>query len=242
MASLDTTPGDTPPPTPATPARAAGTQTLARGLTALELVANSPAGLTIQDVAERLGVHRSIATRLLATIADFRLISRGPDGRFRAGGGLAALARTVYAGLREVAAAPMQDLADTIDASVALFVAETEDAVAVAVTEPTNAAVRVSFREGGRHPLDHGAAGYALLTALPSRPREDPRVTEGRRTGYVISYGEVMPGYWGLGVPLAHAENEPPACLTIISPSRELIDTCVDATLATAAEISRYTH
>ncbi|WLP91270.1 helix-turn-helix domain-containing protein [Gordonia sp. NB41Y] len=242
MASIETTSGDPTPPTSAAPARAAGTQTLARGLTALELVANSPGGLTIQDVAERLGVHRSIATRLLATIADFRLINRGPDGRFRAGGGLAALARTVYSSLREVAAGPMQELADRLDASVALFVAETDDAVAVMVAEPSNSAVRVSFREGGRHPLDHGAAGYALLTALPPRPGEDPRVTEGRRTGYVVSYGEVMQGYWGLGVPLAHAENEPPACLTIISASRELIDTCIDATLATAAQLSRHTR
>ena len=100
------------------------------------------------------------------------------------------------------------------------LVAETDDAVAVVVTEPADSAVRVSFREGGRRPLGRGAAGYALLTALPPRPGEDPRVTEGRGTGYVISLGEVMQGYWGLGVPLARAEKEPPACLTIISASK----------------------
>ena len=179
---------------------------------------------------------------MLSTIADHRLILRGPDGRYRAGGGLAALAGNVYAGLREVATAPMQDLADHLGASVALFVAETDDAVAVVVTEPADSAVRVSFREGGRHPLGRGAAGYALLTALPPRPGEDPRVTEGRGTGYVISLGEVMQGYWGLGVPLARAEKEPPACLTIISASKEVVDGCVDATLETAAKLSRYTH
>lgn len=236
MATTDPDPQIAPSPT-----RAAGTQTLARGLHALELVANSAGGLTIQDVADRLGVHRSIATRLLATIADRRLISRGPDGRYRAAGGLAALGREVYSGLRQVATPLMQDLADRLGASVALFVAEAEDAVAVVVTEPANSTVRVSFRQGGRHPLDRGAAGYALLTALPPRAGEDPRVTEGRRTGYVISFGEVEPGYWGLGAPLSQIENEPAACLTIISASKELIEESVDATLEAVAQLRRYT-
>lgn len=219
---------------------AAGAQTLARGLNALELVAYSPAGLTIQDVADRLGVHRSIATRLLSTIADHRLINRGPDGRYRAAGGLAALAREVYSALRDQATPPMQALADRLGASVALFVAEADDAVAVTVTEPANSAVRVSFRPGGRHPLGRGAAGYALLAALPPRDGEDPRVTEGRRTGYVVSFGEVEAGYWGLGVPLTRGEHEPAACLTVISASRDLIDKSIDATVSTAAELSSY--
>ncbi|MGU3586409.1 helix-turn-helix domain-containing protein [Rhodococcus sp. C26F] len=222
-------------PTPAT-----GTQTLARGLLALELVAYSPGGLTIQEVADRLGVHRSIATRLLATIADRRLINRGPDGRYRAAGGLAALAREVYAGLRDQATPLMQDLANRLGASVALFVAEADDAVAVAVAEPANSTVRVSFRQGGRHPLGRGAAGYALLAALPPRDGEDSRVTEGRRTGYVLSFGEVEPGYWGLGVPLRRPQNEPPACLTLISASKNLIDNSIDATVRAADELSSF--
>lgn len=220
--------------------RATGTQTLARGLRALELVAYSPGGLTIQDVADRLGVHRSIATRMLTTIAEFRLINRGPDGRYRAAGGLAALAREVYTGLREQATPLLQDLADRLGASVALFVAEADDAVAVVVVEPANSTFRVSFRQGGRHPLGRGAAGYALLAALPERPGEDPRVTRGRRDGYVLSFAEVEAGYWGLGVPLSRPEHEPAACLTLISASKELIDSSVDATVDVAAELSRY--
>ncbi|MEE2060569.1 helix-turn-helix domain-containing protein [Rhodococcus artemisiae] len=217
-----------------------GTKTLARGLQALELVAHSPTGLTIQEVADQLGVHRSIATRLLATIAEYQLISRGPDGRYRAAGGLAALAREVYTGFREHATPLMQDLADRIGASVALFVAEAEDAVAVTVREPSNSAVRVSFRQGGRHPLDRGAAGYALLAAGPPRDGEDARVTEGRRVGHVLSYGEVERGYWGLGVPLTRSTNGPLGCLTVISASKELLENSVDATMVTAAQLSIY--
>ncbi|CAN5413387.1 hypothetical protein BH11ACT7_BH11ACT7_09790 [soil metagenome] len=38
-----------------------GSQTLARGLTALQAVAAVPGGLTVQQVADHIGVHRTIA-------------------------------------------------------------------------------------------------------------------------------------------------------------------------------------
>ncbi len=44
---------------------APGSQTLARGLAALQLVAAAPNGLTAQQVADEIGVHRTIAYRLL---------------------------------------------------------------------------------------------------------------------------------------------------------------------------------
>jgi DNA-binding IclR family transcriptional regulator len=40
---------------------APGSQTLARGLNALQLVADAPAGMTVQQVADGVGVHRTIA-------------------------------------------------------------------------------------------------------------------------------------------------------------------------------------
>ena len=52
------------------PTTAPGSQTLARGLNALQLVADAPAGLTVQQVAEGIGVHRTIAYRLLATLGE----------------------------------------------------------------------------------------------------------------------------------------------------------------------------
>ena len=88
------------------PARTTGSQTLDRGLRALELVAASATGLTVQDVADRLGVHRTIAHRLLATLSDHRLVARTPDGRFHAGGGLTALAQGVQSALRETVPGP----------------------------------------------------------------------------------------------------------------------------------------
>ncbi|MET0901279.1 MAG: helix-turn-helix domain-containing protein, partial [Mycobacterium sp.] len=53
-----------------------GSQTLARGLAALQAVAGSPGGLTVQQVADKVGVHRTIAYRLLGTLAQYRFIAK----------------------------------------------------------------------------------------------------------------------------------------------------------------------
>lgn len=230
-----TTP-DSPADSPAA-ARPAGTQTLARGLRALELVADSPEGLSIQQVADALGVHRSIATRLLATIAEFRFITRGGDGRYRPGTGLVALSGQAYAALKEQARPVLQELADQLEASVALFAEEALDAVALLVAEPAQAAVRVGYREGARHPLGAGAAGYALLAAGPPRAGESERVTQARTDGYAVSHGEILDGYWGLGVPMPGAAELPNSCLVLISPSREAIDGAIVAMRAAARRL-----
>src|SRR6478609_3730626 len=68
---------------------APGSQTLARGLAALQLVASSRTGLTAQQVADDIGVHRTIAYRLLTTLAQYRMVAKGEDGRYRSAAALA---------------------------------------------------------------------------------------------------------------------------------------------------------
>jgi len=81
---------------------APGSQTLARGLSALQLVADAPAGMTVQQVADGVGVHRTIAYRLLATLAQFRFVAKGEDGRYRPASGLALLGASFDRNLRQL--------------------------------------------------------------------------------------------------------------------------------------------
>src|SRR6476646_11899317 len=104
----------------------AGSQTLDRGIRALELVAATPGGMTVQEVADRLEVHRTIAHRLLGTLADHHLVARGPDNRFRAGGGLAALANGLQSTLRDTAMPIMREVAEELQSTVALLIREGE--------------------------------------------------------------------------------------------------------------------
>lgn len=197
--------------------RHVGTQTLARGLRALELVAQAPDGLAIQDVANELGVHRTVAYRLLSTLVDFRLVGRGADGRFRQGAGLAALAQGSASSLRELATPYLRQLADDLESTVSLLVAEGGEAIAIAVVEPANARYHLSFREGSRHPLDRGSAGIALRSAARPGPGESEAVARARQEGHASTYGEVEPGAYGVAVPLRPRAGTPAACVNVIT-------------------------
>jgi DNA-binding IclR family transcriptional regulator len=197
--------------------RSAGSQTLDRGLRALEHIAAAPAGLTVQDVAERLDVHRTIAHRLLATLGEHKLVARGPDGRFRAGGGLTALAQGVQTTLRETAVPVMRELADELESTIALLVREGDEAVAVAVVAPTKTPYHLAFRTGSRHPVGVGSAGICLLAALPPQADEREEVKRARVQGFAVSKGEVEPGAYGLAVLLRQAGDAPAACVNLIT-------------------------
>jgi len=222
----------------AAPSKNAGSQTLDRGIRALEMVAAASGGMTVQDVADGLGVHRTIAHRLLATLADHRLIARGPDNRFRAGGGLTALAGGVQSALRETAMPIMRELAEELESTVVLLVREGEEVVGIAVAAPTKSTYHLAFRTGSRHPLGRGSAGICLLSALPPRPGERPEVTRARAQGFAVSRGEVEPGAHGLAVLIRQGDSVPNACLNLITYRDDIMAGAAPAMLDGAARIS----
>ncbi|UDY23672.1 IclR family transcriptional regulator [Nocardioides sp. Kera G14] len=199
-----------------------GTQTLARGLSSLELVAQAPDGVAIQDIADQLGVHRSIASRLLATLADFKLVVRGADGRYRVGSGLAALASGIHTTLRVAAEPILRELAERLGATVTLLVAEGDEAVGLSVVSPARSQYHLAFQTGGRHPLGVAAGGVALLAGMPPRPGESARVAEAREQGYAQTFGEVEPGAYGVAVALPQIAGVPAACLNLITHRAEI--------------------
>ena len=226
------------PETPAAPAsRNVGSQTLARGLRVLEHVAGNPLGATIQDVSVELGVHRTIAYRILATLADFKLVTRSADGRYRAGAGLTALAEGVSGGLREVAEPILRDLAREVEATVSLLVEEGDEAVAVLVLEPPHTSYRLTFRTGSRHPIDRGAAGIALLSGRPASIGEPDAVSLARGRGYALTMGEVEPGAYGVAAPLRHTDGTPGACVNIITNRKDVAEDAVPKLLEAVRRI-----
>lgn len=218
---------------------AVGSQTLSRGLHALELVATARDGLSIQEVAGALDVHRSIASRLLATLAEHRLVVRSGDGRFRTGVGLASLAAGIHTTLRAAAEPVMHELAEKLRATVSLLVVEGSEAVALSVVEPPAASYVLSFKTGSRHPLGRGSAGVALLAAQPAVPGEDAKVAQARADGYAVTFGEVEPGAYGVAVPLAAAPGVPPGCLNLITYREDVATTATPELVDAAGRISR---
>lgn len=178
-------------------------QTLDRGLRVLELLAETPDGLGVTDLAAALEVHRAIVYRLLTTLAGHRLVVRGRDGRYRPGAGLAGLARGVAPRLQAAALPELTALAEDLGATATLTVADGDEAVALAVVEPRTTGIHVAYRPGLRHPLSVGASGRAILLG---RPGSGATLAEERLRGYAVSSGEIQPGAVGLAAPIPGAD------------------------------------
>jgi DNA-binding IclR family transcriptional regulator len=215
-----------------------GSQTLARGLTALQMVADAPAGLTVQQLADQVGVHRTIAYRLLTTLTQFRLVAKGEDGRYRPASGLAVLGASFDRNVRQVSLPTLRTLADQLGTTVSLLIAEGDQQVAIAVIVPSHVAYQLSFHEGSRYPLNRGAAGIALLASMPPRPGERELVSRARERGWVTTYGEIEPNTYGLAVAVHRQAPSPPTCINLISHREDVVMLGKDAVLKAARQLS----
>lgn len=225
--------------TPATAARVPGSQTLARGLDALRAVVDSREGLTPQELAARLDVHRTIAYRILLTLAEAGMVAKGADGRYRGGIGLFALAQGATSAFRQAALPIMRELADETGATASLLVGQGDEAIALAVVESSSATYRISFAEGSRHPITSGSAGLALRMLETSQvdPAADEALERARTLGYARTFGEVEPGAYGLATPVRRADA-PPMCVNLITHREDLIEPAVPLLLRAAQRLA----
>lgn len=174
-------------------------KTLHLGLRALELLADRPDGLSVTEVADGIGVHRTAAHRLLRTLEAHHLCRRDKLKRFAPGAGLVTLAAPVERDMRTLAAPVLEELADAIAATAHLVVQETETQVrSLLVVQPQHAAVHVTFRTGQLESIDRGSGGLAMLAALPPQVGERREVTLARERGFAHTYAEVIPSVHGI--------------------------------------------
>jgi DNA-binding IclR family transcriptional regulator len=203
---------------PSEPSSAAsGAQTLDRGLRILELLADNPDGMLVNDLAVALSVHRAVVYRLVNTLTARRMTIRGDDGRVRLWTGVVRLARGVFSELRLAALPELERLAEDLGATATLTVADGDEAVVIAAVEPKNTPIHVAYRPGLRHPLDLGASGKAILAGHPPRPGEAPEITSARRRGYALTQGELQKGAIGLAAPVRIGTAAPDASVGVVS-------------------------
>ena len=173
-------------------------QTLDRGLRVLEVLAGSPGGLTVTELAGRLGVNRTVVYRLVSTLEQHALLRRDTKGRLHIGLGILHLAGAVQPVLRDLAQPVLRRLAEKVGCTAHLTVVEGAEALALAVVEPSWTDFHVSYRVGTRHPLAQGAAGKAVLLG---------RSAGGRAPAYVTTTGELQTGARGLAAPVRKVDG-----------------------------------
>ena len=214
-------------------------QTLSRGLTALELLAEADTALTIAELSARLGLHRSITYRIVRTLEDHRLVVRNPAGALTLGPRLAALARSVSRDLQAVALPELTKLANTLQMTAFVAVLDGNDVTTLVSVEPRQPHATVAQRPGTQHSIAVGAPGAAIRSILTSSERAalaapDLPAADVNTRGYAFSHDEVIKGLASVAVPL-RIDGHPPAALAVVYLHREVDTDALATTLESAA-------
>jgi DNA-binding IclR family transcriptional regulator len=211
-----------------------GSQTLARGLSALAMIGESERPLTVGELAERLGVHRSMAYRLVKTLESHGFVERLASGDLTIGARLVAVARGASRDLQSAASPELGAVADDLDMTAFLVTFDGEAAVTLTSAEPRRADSTVAQRPGSRHSIDAGAPGRVIRSQL------DPAQFPPAR--FEHSHDEVFAGLSSVAVPLRLPGGRP-AAVAVVYLSRPIDKEAVaDRLAAAAARIAAAVH
>jgi DNA-binding IclR family transcriptional regulator len=153
---------------------------VARALALLDEVARSDAGLGVNELARRIGVNASTASRLLATLEEGGLVERSADGPYRLGLKLVALSDRVLGQLdvRERARPWLTWLVEETGETATLSVPGGGEAITVDFV-PSSSSV-VSMARVGRPSVAHATAAGKVMLAFGSAgaPGDEARAGE----------------------------------------------------------------
>ena len=202
---------------------APASQTLSRGIRILEVLADAQGPLSIDEVAARLEVHRSIAYRLLRTLEDHALVTRDSAGRVQLGARMAALAAGVAHDLQAGALPELTAIANELGMTCFLAVLDRDECITLTSVEPRHAVASVAQRPGARHPITVGAPSKAILAALPEAEwpvavgdRLRAEIAAAREHGFATSHDEVIPTVQAVAVPLRLRPSQRPAAIAVV--------------------------
>lgn len=220
--------------------------------------------LTVAEAAERLGVARSTAHRLLRMLVYRDFATQHANRKYGAGPvlQLAEHSRSATSRLRSSALPHMERLVRAVGESSNLTVRTGTEVRFIASVESTQT-LRVGSREGMVFPAHHTSGGLTLLAELDAAEldrllapspgeveadeasaRPDPvrlrtELTRIRKQGFAVNQGRSERGVVAIGVPVRDSSGSAVAGLSLSMPSvrydRERLPTLV-ATLTMAAD------
>jgi len=228
------------------------------------LAARPPQG--VSEIARALGLEKSSASRLLASLSELGYVSRAARrGQYRVSPRLLTLAQQFLGGdrLAREAGPVLRELAAEARASAHVAVLA-DGAMVIVAKESSPDLIQVATRVGGGAPLHASALGKILLAGMPEeelgavlarplvrftdRTVTDPRklrkmLDEVRRRGVSFESEEEHPGVGCIGAPIKDAAGRWVAAISIAGPLRgtsfRLDPAHVRLVAARAAELSR---
>jgi DNA-binding IclR family transcriptional regulator len=241
---------------------------LKRGLAILQLFDKTHTVLGLSEVAQRIGVPRSSAFRLVYTLESLGFVERSADGKgLRLGSRVLSLGYAYLSsmGIAEAAREPMEELRSRTGLSAHLAIREGREIVHL-LRLPSLHTFISNVQVGERRPAHATPMGRVLLSELPDKvlaglypdkklvritaqtpatlPELKRQLAEDRARGYVVSCGTYTPSGCSAAAAIRGAEGEIVAAINIVGPRDAAIESQLgghlkDELLATAADISR---
>jgi DNA-binding IclR family transcriptional regulator len=213
---------------------------VARAIALLDAVAESDGGARVNELARRIGVNPSTASRLLSTLEAGGLVERMPGGPYRLGLKLVALSDRVLAQLdvREQARSWLTWLVQETGETATLSVPGGGEAITVDFV-PSPSSV-VSLARLGRPSVAHATAAGKVMLAFgtPARPNEEltaftertitdaaalnRELEQVRSAGMAEAVGEREPDLNALAAPVLGRGGELVAILGLQGPAARL--------------------
>ncbi|WP_052097416.1 IclR family transcriptional regulator [Achromobacter sp. RTa] len=253
---------------------AAGTQSLQRAIALLRIIAvNNRGGSRLVELYRRTGLERPTAHRLLQGMVAEKLVRQDAETKRYHLGGLAyelGLAAAPKVAVRDICLPYLDAVAEHTGDTVFLTVRSGFDGICVARADGSFP-IKMFVHDVGRHrPLNVGASGLALMSALPDdeidricrinverTQRKSPRFTEAalrasiestRRRGYATNKVMDEPPVHSVGMAIRAPDGTPAAGISVSTlASRlgqdrlEMVVRCLDDTVRSIeAELRRY--
>lgn len=197
-----------------------GAAAVDRALSLLGAFRAGDAGLSLHELAQRTGLYKSTALRLLASLEHARLLQRGADGRYALGAELARL-HSIYAAsfsLEAQVVPALQALVDATQESAAFHVRQGEQRLCLFRVDSPQL-LRDHIRAGDLLPLERGAGGRVLLAFGGARGKLYAQI---RREGVFVSQGDRIPGLCGISAPVWAGDGRLAGALTLTLPEARM--------------------
>jgi DNA-binding IclR family transcriptional regulator len=241
-------------------------QGLDRVVAILDFVGASDCSLSLAEICQRMGLHKSTAHRALMALERTGMIERAPANRYRLGLKLYDMGNRAVEqiDLRSRLHPHLRKLALRVGETVHLGVLHKTRVVYIDKIEPINRRVCVSSRTGTSNPVYSTSLGKAILAFLPAEetgqiisriqftgftsktlasPEELREALERvRRRGYAVDDEEMEIGTRCVGAPILDGTRRPVAAVSVSGSATRLAAHCVPAiaqhVIRSAQEIS----
>ena len=228
-------------------------QGLDRVVAILDFLGASDSSMSLAEICQRMGLHKSTAHRALMALERTGMIERAPANRYRLGLKLYDMgSRAVeQIDLRSRVHPHLRKLALRVGETVHLGVLHKTRVVYIDKIEPINRRVCVSSRTGTSNPVYSTSLGKSILAYLPAEEtaeivskikfvsftsktltsQEELRevLDRVRRRGYAVDDEEIEIGTRCVGAPILDAAGRPVAAVSVSGSATRLSAHCVPA-------------